>query len=370
MLEAGDFINFGKGQPDGSLLPLSLVDEASRHYFRTAKPVELNYGDNAGDEGFRRELALFLSQEYGEPVTPDTLFQSAGASQALDLSCTHLCKPGDTVFVEEPTYFLALGIFAQHRLRVRGIPMDEGGLDVDALESALREERPAFVYTIPTYHNPTGRTLPEERRRRLVELSQQHGFMIVADEVYHLLSYLGTPPCTMASRLHSETVISIGSFSKILAPGLRLGWIQAAPSVVRTYEESGVVVSGGALNHFASGIVRSALTLGLQASHLKRVKSTLASRADVMEAALHRHVGSSATWTRPAGGYFFWLTLPDGADCSRLRAKANSAGVGFQPGRVFGESGALRRSLRLSFAHYTAEAIEVGISRLGRALSR
>ena len=153
---AGDFINFANGQPDDSLLPLELLEEASRHYFRTAEPAELNYGDYAGDEGFRQELAAFLSEGYGESVTADTLFQSAGASQALDLSCTLLCQAGDTVFVEEPTYFLALGIFAQHRLRMRGIPMDQDGLDMDALESALRNDRPAFLYTIPTYHNPSG----------------------------------------------------------------------------------------------------------------------------------------------------------------------------------------------------------------------
>lgn len=366
---AGDFINFANGQPDDSLLPLELLEEASRHYFRTAEPAELNYGDYAGDEGFRQELAAFLSEGYGESVTAETLFQSAGASQALDLSCTLLCQAGDTVFVEEPTYFLALGIFAQHRLRMRGIPMDQDGLDMDALESALRNDRPAFLYTIPTYHNPSGRTMPEERRERLVELSRRHGFMIVADEVYHMLSYVGTPPSTMASRLDGETVISIGSFSKILAPAMRLGWIQAAPSVIRKFEESGVVISGGALNQFTSGIVRSALKLGLQATHLERVRSTLAERAEAMEAALHRHVGRAATWTRPDGGYFFWLTLPEGSDCVSLRAKARSAGVGFQPGSIFGEDPMLRRCLRLSFAHYALDGIEEGMSRLGRLLA-
>ena len=365
---AGDFINFANGQPDDSLLPLALLEEASKHYFRTAEPVELNYGDYAGDESFRGALAAFLSDAYGEPATADGLFQTAGASQALDLACTLLTQAGDTVFVEEPTYFLALGIFAQHRLRVRGIPIDDEGLDVDALELALRDERPAFLYTIPTYHNPAGVTMPKERRQRLVELSERHGFKIVADEVYHLLSYSSAPPATLASWRDSETVISIGSFSKILAPGMRVGWIQAAPALLRAFADSGVVVSGGALNQFASGIARSALTLGLQARHLELVRSTLAGRAEAMEEALRRHVGDAATWTRPHGGYFFWLVLPDGNDAAKLRARARAAGVGFQPGGIFGQDDRLRRCLRLSFAHYPVERIEEGVARLGRLL--
>ena len=175
-------------------------------------------------------LADFLSQGYDDQVQPQQLITTAGASQALDLICTFFTRPGDTVFVEEPSYFLALRILQEdHRLHAVPIATDEDGLVPAAVEEALTRHRPVFLYTIPTYQNPTGRTLSRGRRQELLALAEAHDFLIVADEVYHLLHFGTPPPPPFAAQVDSGRVLSIGSFSKILAPGLRLGWMQTTP---------------------------------------------------------------------------------------------------------------------------------------------
>ena len=160
---------------------------------------------------------------------------TAGVSQALDLICTLLTRPGDTIIVEEPSYFLALRIFRDHHLNIVGTPMDENGLVIPELEERVKKYNPKLVYTIPVYHNPTGVTLSADRREDLVRLSAKHDFLIVADEVYQLLAYTDTPPPPMVFFDTAERVISLGSFSKILAPGLRLGWMHASQKASGTF---------------------------------------------------------------------------------------------------------------------------------------
>ena len=213
----------------------------------------LNYGFPQGDGRFRWALAAFLSRGYGTELPPQQLMITAGASQALNLICTLFTSPGDTVFVEEPSYFLALRILQEdHRLNAVPIPTDEHGLMLPAVEEALTRHRPTFLYTIPTYQNPTGRTLSESRRQQLLALAEEHDFLIIADEVYHLLDFGTPPPAPFASAADTGRVLSLGSFSKILAPGLRLGWVQTAAQRARQFAASGLVDSGGGLNHFTS----------------------------------------------------------------------------------------------------------------------
>ena len=175
---SGDLIDLSIGHPSFSLLPLEIMQTAVENCLNQGDPALLQYGFEQGCGYFRKSLALFLKEKYGMTVDPDHLFVSNGVSQALDLICTLYSRPGDLIFVEEPTYFLALRIFADHHLRVVSLPIDEQGLVVEALEERLAKQRPVFLYTIPTHQNPTGVTLPENRRRRLVELSKEFGFLI------------------------------------------------------------------------------------------------------------------------------------------------------------------------------------------------
>jgi len=357
-------INLGIGQPSADLLPVALLRKASDSFFASAEPLDLNYGAPAGDERFLESLAGFLSESYGQPVAAGSLFETGGSSQGLDLVAAAFSRAGDTVFVEEPTYFLAFQILRDHGLNVVGVPVDRDGMRLDVLESLLRKHRPAFVYVIPSYHNPGGHCMSAHRRVRLVELSQAHGFYIVADEVYQLLHYHGEPPPALGTLTESDTVLSLGSFSKILAPSLRLGWIQAGAGIRDRLLARGFVNSGGSINHHASHVVRHALNLGLQGEHLRKIRRVLGRRVEVMHEALEADLGDLATWHRPGGGYFFWLRFGESMDTGRLLDRARRARTGFQPGSLFSSQGGMANRLRLSFAHYDKAGIQEGIARL------
>jgi DNA-binding transcriptional MocR family regulator len=304
------------------------------------------------------------------PVEPAHLLVTNGASQAIDMICTLFSKRGDTIFVEEPTYFLARKIFADHQLKPVSLPMDEAGLVLESLEEELKHARPAFLYTIPTYHNPTSVCLSALRREKLAELSRRYELLVVADEVYHPLSYTSSPPPPMAGFCLSANIISLGSFAKILAPGLRLGWLQAAPEVIGRIVQCGLLDSGGGLNPFISGIVRSALELGLASENLALLRETYSRRMQAMCAALRSKLPASVQFTEPSGGFFIWLALPKGIDAAALLPDAIGQNLEFMPGPKFSSRDGLKNHLRLSFAYYdTAELLE-GVRRLAQVLAQ
>ncbi len=357
-------INMGIGQPSADLLPVELVQKASEAFFADAQPFELNYGVLQGDERFLESLADYLTEQYGTAVSPDTLFVSGGNSQALDLVSVVFAKPGDTVFVEEPSYFLAFQIFRDHGLNIVSIPMDDEGISIPELEKALKTHGPAFLYTIPSFQNPGGQCLPLKRRRKLVELARQHDFLIVADEVYQLLYYYEVPPLAFGTMTEGEAVVSLGSFSKILAPAMRLGWIQTSPALRKRLIADGFVNSGGSINHFSSHLVRHAIDLGLLGNHVTHLRKVYRARVEAMDHALQKEFGSLAKWKKPGGGYFFWLEFPDGTDTTVLRERAPKLETGFQAGTLFSSRGGLANFLRLSFAHYAEDQIVEGIRRM------
>jgi 2-aminoadipate transaminase len=361
-------INFGVGQPSHDLLPVELMRKASESFLSCVQPEELNYGERQGDVRFREALAKFLSTGYAEPVSAGSLFLSCGNSQALDFICALFTRPGDTVIVEEPSYFLAFRIFTDHGLNIISVPVDEDGLDISQLEKVLEQSRPRLLYTIPSYHNPGGQTMSLERRQRLAALSKEHDFLIAADEVYQLLHYYDPPPAALGTMTDQGSILSLGSFSKILAPGLRLGWIQTSPDLMDRLMESGAVNSGGSFNHFTSHIVRHAIELGLQDSFLEQLRESYRRRVEIMDQSLHEHIGPLASWKHPEGGYFFWLKFDESVDIAELRRHAPEFNTGFQPGVNFSAHAGLHNYMRLSFAHYNEESIEEGIKRLANLL--
>jgi DNA-binding transcriptional MocR family regulator len=365
--------DLGIGQPQDAILPTDLLSAALHRFGEQRLQHPWQYGHELGDGVLRTELADFLEPRYGVPVDPDLMLVTNGNSQAIDLCCGVLAAPGDVVFVEEPSYHLAMQIFRDHHLRVVGIPVDRDGLSIEALEDELTRHRPAFLYTIPAAQNPTGATLPTQRRRRLVELAQQHGFLVVADEVYHLLQY-GEPgpdgrpagPEPMAAYVDSGVVLSLGTFSKILAPGLRLGWVQAARPLLDRLESRGFIVSGGGLNPVPSALVAGMLADGSAAEYLASLLPLFRARVEAMDAGLRAVLPAGASWARPDGGYFFWLRLPDGVDTAALLPRARSLGVGYAPGPKFSSRGGLTEHLRLSFAYYGDEQLAAAVRALGQ----
>jgi 2-aminoadipate transaminase len=362
-------IDFGVGQPQQELLPRELLWKASQTVLMETDNSSLNYGHAKGDMRFRQALSQFLAPAYRAAPDPANFVTTNGASQALHLIASIFAQPGDTVLVEEPTYFLAQQIFEDRGLKVVSVTLREDGLDLAELEKLVKKHKPALFYTIPVFQNPTGLTMDLTTRQKLVELAQKHGFLIVADEVYQLLHYTETPPPALASFVESEVVLSVGSFSKILAPGLRLGWIQTAPALQQKILDFGLLKSGGGLNHFVGCVVGKAIANGSHAAFTERLKRIYAHRVEVMDRCLHQHLGDRVQFQKPRGGYFFWLKLPRDVDASELMNKAKEMKTGFRPGVRFSSRGKLKNFIRLSFAHYHENAIEVGCERLGRCLS-
>ena len=360
-------IDLGLGDPPFSLLPLDLLRRAAEIRFADNDPAFLQYGAEQGDGRFRLALADFLTRGYGFPVDAGSLFVTNGVSNALDLICSLFTQAGDVIFVEEPSYFLALRIFADHRLRVVSINTDEDGLVPEDLEAKLGQHYPKLLYLIPTFQNPSGHTLPQERRDRLVALCQRHDFIILADEVYHFLSYSGAPPQPFAAQADLPNVISLGSFSKILAPGLRLGWIQAHPEKIGRLAGCGLLDSGGGLSPFTSAIVRGVIETGGLEQNIAKLTEIYRARVAVMAAALARHL-PRATYLLPEGGYFFWVKLHGDVDSLELRRRAKTFQVDFRPGVLFSSRGGLGAYLRLCFIFHDPAEIEEGLRRLGVCL--
>ncbi|MFN8425370.1 MAG: PLP-dependent aminotransferase family protein [Anaerolineales bacterium] len=363
-----DVIDLGLGNPPFSLLPLDMIRESAQKVLSQADNSFLQYGTERGDGYLRAALANFLSDGYGFLVNADNLFVTTGISNGLDLICSLFTKAGDTILVEEPSYFLALRIFADHGLNVVSIETDENGLVPASLEGTLASTAPKFLYLIPAFQNPTGHTLLQERREQIVKLAEKHNFLIVADEVYQLLNYSGQPPKPFGAFVDSQHVISLSSFSKILAPGLRLGWMQARANIINRFANSGLMDSGGGLNPFTSAMLRGAVEAGGLESHIGKLKSKYASQVAVMDESLSRHL-PQANYIVPHGGYFFWLEFPSDVNTSELRTHAPAFKVDFRPGALFSSNGGMKNFMRLCFVMYEAEKIEEGVKRIAACLN-
>ena len=367
-------IDLGWGHPSPRLHPTDMLRRATDIVLADGAPIPLQYGATQGYGPLLHSLAEFLSAQdsYTSPVSPQELFLTAGASQAIDHTTTLFTQTGDTVFVEEPTYYLIQSIFEDHGLKVVGVPTDNDGLRMDALEAMLADRSvpaPKMLYIIPTYQNPSGSVLPADRRSKLVELAQQHGFLVLADEVYNLLHYGKPPPPPIASFDTSDDgcVISLGSFSKILGPGLRTGWLQARPPVIQRFATAGLTISGGGLNHFTSTLVHAVLEQGMLQDNIAILRSTYGERVSAMTAALRKHLGDVVDFTAPGGGYFFWLTFNDGSNTDALLPIAQEHGVNYRPGTAFSAQGAFTNAIRLAFALYEPDMLAEGIRRIAEA---
>jgi len=370
-LASPEVIDLGLGQPSPSLLPLAAFGEAAAASLtKDADPLLLQYGAIAGYEGFRRALATLLTELHQFPVVPAELLVTAGISSALAWVGQVLASPGGTVACGDPTYFLAPGIFQAQHLTVVPVPVDEHGLHVEQLERELEMGLTIdYVYCIPSFQNPSGVNLAPARAQRLVDLAEVHGFVVIADEPYTALHFGPAPPPVMMRYDRGRgRVVSLGSFSKLLGPGLRLGWAHAAPELIGRLAGHGALRSGGGLNPIVSALVHALIDRGFVQTHIAELRRTYAQRAKVLVDALREHL-PTARFATPQGGYFVWVDLGPDIDTTRLQehARANH-GVSFTPGSRC----ALRRDastvVRLSFAFYGEAELAEGVVRLASAV--
>ncbi len=368
------FVEFAFGEPDPALLPVGLVrDAAARALAAPDAAGALAYGSGAGPEALRRHIATRSAEREGLATAADDVLVSGGNSQALGQALTCLTQPGDVVFVECPTYNLALGIIADHPVDVVGLPLDADGLDVEALAEAVRavrasERRPRLLYTIPTFHNPTGVSLTPARRRRLLEVARREDLVIVEDDVYRELAYDGAAPQALRALDPEAPVVRLGSFAKSLAPGLRLGWIDAPPDLRTRLAADGVLESGGCVSQFSAQVVAALLDAGVYSAHVAALRVAYASRRDALADALRERLPAGCDLSVPAGGFFLWLTLPEGLTATALLPVAERHRVGFAPGCRFRTDGG-DRSLRLAFSLYQEVDLAEGGRRLAAAVT-
>ena len=352
--------------PAPELYPLrdfkQAIDEAL-----SSGTAALSYAPSQGDPLLRTILADHL-RDRGVYAGPDEIMITSGATQAITLVAQTLARPGDSVIVEQPTYLGLLSALSAQGVHAVGAPLDEEGLVVDALEPLILAHRPRFIYTIPVFQNPTGVCLSPARRVALLELAARHRIPLVEDDIYGRLAYACESPPALKADDQDGLVVHIGSFSKSLLPGLRIGYIAATPELI------GRLVTAKQANDLCSPpLLQHALALFLQhgrlAAHLRRVIPRYRERCDALLMAMSQHFPSGVRWTTPQGGFCSWVALPPGISITDLYLAAVERGVAFAPGDVFFSGPAPRPYMRLAFATQPPEVIYEAIQILGDVLN-
>jgi 2-aminoadipate transaminase len=367
-----EVISLAGGLPDTTTFPAEDVAALMARVAADASARALQYGPTEGMDELKACIVEVMAAE-GMEVGSDDLLVTTGGQQVIDLVCKTLIDPGDVIVAEGPTYPGAVPTFSAYQADVVQIEMDADGMQIDLLEETLdrleREGRtPKFVYTVPTFHNPAGVTMSLERRRRLVRLAAQRELFVLEDNPYGLLRYSGDPLPPLYALDRGEYVIYLGTFSKILSPGLRLGWTAAPRPVLEKLNlgKQGADLCSSTLGqHFVVEYFAQRNWQDL----LARLRELYRRRRDTLLDALAEHLPPETEWTRPAGGMFIWATLPDYIDTSDLLARALRDHVAFVPGRAAYLDGRGASSMRLNFAGVSEDDLHEGVRRIGKVVS-
>jgi DNA-binding transcriptional MocR family regulator len=357
-------ISFARGAPSPECLDVELISDCARVVLERDGKTILSYGTGGG-YGPLREL---LGERHG--VDPGRVFLTAGGLQGFSffIALQLARKPG-RVLVEGPTYDRPLKLLRWQGTELVSLPMDDDGLDLGALETELqRGGEVSFLYTIPTFQNPSGRTLSGQRRQRLVELVREHDLDVLEDDPYGLVRYEGAALPRLHELEGGEHVTFTSSFSKTVAPGLRVGWFVVPEALRSTYDDR-VVSTLISPSLLPQAIVHELHERGAFEPNLERIRGLLRLRKDTMLAALERGMPEDVTWSFPEGGYFLWVDLPDGADAADLLRHSTDAGVTFVKGADFFPNGGGESAVRLAFSYETPERIAEGIALLGDLLA-
>jgi 2-aminoadipate transaminase len=361
-----EVINFAGGLPAPELFDRTGIAAAFRAVLEDTPARALQYATTEGEPVLREALAARITGR-GLPTGADDLLITTGSQQALSLLATALVDPGDTVLVENPCYLAALQVFGLAGARVVAVPGDEDGPDPRALEELVARERPKLLYTVPTFQNPTGRTMPAGRRAELAAVAARCGLWIVEDDPYGELRYDGEPvPWIAAHEDARDRTVLLGSFSKVMAPGLRLGWLRA-PQVLR--RACAVAKQAADLHTPTVNQLAAAHYLDVLDAHVERVREVYGERRDAMLAGLPDALPAGSTWTRPEGGMFLWVRLPSSYDTTALLPRVVRHDVAYVPGAPFYASAPDPRTLRLCFVTQTPEEIDEGLRRLAAGLT-
>jgi 2-aminoadipate transaminase len=369
-------ISFAGGFPDSALFDVDGIRQAVNAALDENPGGALQYGATEGYEPLREQLSVYMATK-GCAVPQDGLIVTTGSQQALDLLGKTLIGPGDKVIVEAPTFLATIQCFRLYGAELITCPVDEHGAKVDELEKLIAQHKPKFVYLIPTFGNPSGATMSLERRKRVLEIAVNTRTLIVEDDPYGELYFGDKPPPSILSLCDHqpgarEWVVHCGSMSKVLSPGLRVGWMIAQPELLAKATMC-KQFSDAHTSTFAQATAGQYLKAGKMPATLARVRKVYGERAQVMAEALKREMGDAATFTQPEGGLFFWARLTGVGgkikDAGELAKKAIEQGVAFVPGAPFYATNPDVSTFRLSFATVGVEKILEGVGRLGKAAS-
>jgi 2-aminoadipate transaminase len=359
-----DPIYFGDGAPAAEAMPVHRLRQAAAHAWEEA-PAALGYGESEGFAPLRQYIADWMKPR-GIDAPASEIMVTAGSTQGVEVISRVMLNPGDTVIVENPTFLGALEIFETYEARVVGVEMDEHGMVMEDLRRVLQAEPNAkLLYTIPTFQNPTGTTLPLERRRELLELAREHSVLVVEDDPYEALQYDGERIAPL--RALDESVVHLGTFSKTIAPAIRTGWavapkpifdlMLAARQLIDLHNDR---IAMRTVYYAAENFLRE---------HMESVRPIYKARRDAMLAALEEFMPAGTTWSRPNGGFFIWVELPEHVDVNTFDTIAADHGVIYFPGNWFMPNEPQNNVIRLSFSTLPEDRIREGIRRLGEALT-
>ena len=373
--ENPDIISFAGGLPAPDVFPVEEFASACERVLREQGAIALQYSTTEGYLPLREMIARH-SANYGIKITPENVLITSGSQQALDILGKIFIDPGDRILVESPTYLAAIQAWKPYGAEFITVPMDKDGMDTDRLEEALRVG-PKFIYVLPNFQNPTGVTLSLERRHKLLELADQYGVPIVEDDPYGQLRFEGehlpsivvldsqfrdaNTPC------YRGNVIYLSTFSKTLAPGIRLGWVIAPPEVIRKLVEAkqGCDLHTATFNQMVAYEVSRG---GFLDRHIHLIRKVYGERRDLMLAAMDRFFPPEVDWTHPQGGLFLWGTMPAYIDAADLLTTCLERKVAFVPGEPFHPDGGGKNTMRINFSNATHDEIQEGISRIGSAI--
>ncbi len=377
--QSPDVISMAGGWPEADLFPVEQLDEVCHHVLTHTPRESLQYGLTGGFPPLRQALAEYMTQ-LGVPAKMENIVITSGSQQALDLMGRIFLEEGDTVLVENPTFLGALQSFKAYGVKFAGVPVREDGLDVDELEELLDTTHPKFMYLIPNFQNPSGVTMSLERRVKVVGVADRMGVPILEDDPYGVLRFEGEPipplialdsarfpENAQAGGYVRGNVVYLSTFSKTLAPGLRVAWAVCPPEIGLRF----VMAKQGAdlhTNSLGQTIAYEFIRRGWLPDQIRRIRETYRQRRDAMCEAIAAHFPEQVRYTRPQGGLFLWVTLPDQIDAVDLLEDAAKLNVAFVPGSPFFVDGSGKNTLRLCFASVPPQVIREGIRRLGAAI--
>ncbi|MBI5240097.1 MAG: PLP-dependent aminotransferase family protein [Elusimicrobia bacterium] len=367
-----EIISFAGGLPSPSTFPSEALAEMAARIIKENAKASLQYGPTEGLPELKAQIVKLLREEEGINASPSNILVTTASQQALDIVGRTFIDPSDPILVELPSYIGGLQVFNSYGARLMGVKADDHGVLVDDLETKLtklrqEEEHYKFVYIVPDFQNPSGVTLTGERRRELIKLSERYNVLLIEDSPYRQVRFEGEAPPMLYKLDNTHNVISLFTFSKTLAPGLRLGFILADERIIQKMAilKQSLDLCTSSLNQL---IAAEFLKSGLAREHINGVKSLYRARKDAMIGALERYMPDGVSWTRPEGGLFLWVRLPEHMNADELFYEAIKENVAYVIGSAFHCDGGGQNTMRLNFSYPTPEQIDDGIKRLAKVV--